>query len=72
MVNFCHIKLYREHLPWAGFELITLVVKDTGCISSHKSNYHTITTTTAPLDRNSAMYHDGGTTLHNIDVLASD
>ena len=29
-----------------GFELTTLVVIDTDCIGSYKSNYHTITTTT--------------------------
>jgi len=33
-----------------GFELTTLVVIDTDCIDSYKSNYHTITTTTAPAD----------------------
>ena len=31
-----------------GFELATLVVIGTDCIGSCKSNYHTITTTTAP------------------------
>jgi len=44
-----HIILYRVHLVWTGFELITLVVIGTDCIGSYKSNYHTITTTTAPL-----------------------
>jgi hypothetical protein len=39
-----HIMLYREHLAWAGFELITLEVIDTDCKYSCKSNYHTITT----------------------------
>jgi hypothetical protein len=29
---------------WAGFEHTTLVVMDTDCIGSCKSNYHTITT----------------------------
>ena len=29
------------HLAWAGFELTTLVVVDTDCIDSYKSNYHT-------------------------------
>ena len=42
-----HIMLYRVHLAWAGFEL-TLVVIGTDCICSYKSNYHTITATTAP------------------------
>jgi len=32
--------------PWMGFELTTLVVIDTVCIGSCKSNYHTITTMT--------------------------
>jgi hypothetical protein len=40
--------LYRVHLAWAEFELTTLVVIGTDCIGSCKSNYHTITTTTAP------------------------
>jgi hypothetical protein len=42
-----HIMLYQVHLAWAVFEL-TLVVIGTDCIGSHKSNYHTITTTMAP------------------------
>jgi hypothetical protein len=33
--------------PWAGFQLTTLVVIGTDYIGSCKSNYHTITTTTA-------------------------
>jgi hypothetical protein len=44
-----HIMLYRVHLAWAGFELTTLVVIGTDYIGSCKSNYHTITTTTAPI-----------------------
>ena len=32
--------------PWAGFELT--VVIGTDCIGSYKSNYHAITTMTAP------------------------
>jgi hypothetical protein len=36
--------------PWSRFELTTLVVIGTDCIGSCKSNYHTITTTTAPLN----------------------
>ena len=35
--------------PWTGFELTTLVVIGTDCTGSCKSNYHAITTTTAPL-----------------------
>jgi hypothetical protein len=34
-----HIVLYRVHLAWAGFELTTLVVIDSDCICSCKSNY---------------------------------
>ena len=43
-----HIMLYRAHLVCAGFELATLVVMDTDCIGSCKSNYHTITTMMTP------------------------
>ena len=43
-----HIMLYLVHLAWARFELTTLVLIGTDCIGSYKSNYHTITTTTAP------------------------
>jgi hypothetical protein len=42
-----HIMLYTS--PWSGFELTASVVIYTDCIGSCKSNYHTITTTTAPL-----------------------
>jgi hypothetical protein len=41
-----HIMLYTS--PWAGFELTTSVIIGTDCIGSCKSNYHTITATTAP------------------------
>jgi hypothetical protein len=37
--------------PWSGFELTTLVVIGIDCIGSGKSNYHTITTTTAPFHK---------------------
>jgi hypothetical protein len=40
--------LYRVKLDWVGFELTILVVIGTDCTGSCKSNYHTITTTTAP------------------------
>jgi hypothetical protein len=33
-----HIMLYRVHSTWAGFELKMLVVIDTDCIGSYKSN----------------------------------
>jgi hypothetical protein len=42
-----HIMLYREHLACAGFELSKLVLIGIDYIGSCKSNYHTITTTTA-------------------------
>ena len=42
--------LYRVHIAWAGFELITLVVIGTACSDSCKSNYNTIVTTTTTLD----------------------
>ena len=38
-----HIMLYREHLIWTGLELTTMLMKDTGCICSCKSNCHAIT-----------------------------
>jgi hypothetical protein len=44
-----HIMLYRVHPAWVGFKLTTLVVISTDCIGSCKSNYHMITTTTAPM-----------------------
>jgi hypothetical protein len=42
-----HIILYRVHLAMNGFDLTTLVVMDIDYIGSCKSDYHTITTTTA-------------------------
>jgi hypothetical protein len=42
--------LYREHLTRAEFELTTLVVIAIDCIGIYIPNYHTITTTTAPLN----------------------
>ena len=44
-----HVLLHQVHIAWAAFELTTLVVIDTDCIVSCKSNYNTITTTTAPI-----------------------
>jgi hypothetical protein len=52
--NSTLLVLYRIHLAWVGFELTTLVVIDTNCIGGHKSNYHTITTTRAPIFSNSS------------------
>ena len=34
------IMLYQVHLPWAGFELATLVVIGTDWTVSYKTNYH--------------------------------
>ena len=47
ITDLYHILLYRVHIAWAGFKL-TLVVIGTECIGSCKSNYCTITATTAP------------------------
>ena len=44
--KFYHIMLYTT--PWSRFELTTVVVIGTDCIGSCKSNYHTISTRTAP------------------------
>jgi hypothetical protein len=41
-----HIMLYTP--PWSRFELTTSAVIGTDCIDSCKSNYHTITATSAP------------------------
>jgi hypothetical protein len=51
-----HLMLYRAHLACAGFELTTLVVIGTDCIGSFKSNYPTITVTTAPLPHSEAYF----------------
>ena len=42
-----HIMFYTS--PWSRFELITSVVIGADCIGSSKSNYHTITATTASM-----------------------
>jgi hypothetical protein len=42
LTKLYHIMLYRVHHAWAWFELITLVVIDTDCTGSCKSNYHAI------------------------------
>jgi hypothetical protein len=39
--------LLTNFITWTGFELTHLAVIDTDCTGSCKSNYHTITTTTA-------------------------
>jgi hypothetical protein len=42
-----HNMLYRVSLTWTEFELTTSMVICIDCIGNNKSNYHTITTTTA-------------------------
>jgi hypothetical protein len=51
-----HIMLYTS--PWPKFELTTSVVIGTDCIDSCKSNYHTITATTALYKKNPENYRD--------------
>ena len=46
-----YMMLYGVHIACAGFELIMLVGIGTDCTGSHKSNYHSITTTTPPQQR---------------------
>jgi hypothetical protein len=43
-----HIMFIKYTSPWSGFALTTLVMIDTDCTGSCKSNYHTIMTTTTP------------------------
>jgi hypothetical protein len=50
-----HIMLYRVLWPCTGFERTTLVVIGTDCRGSCKSNYHMITTMTAPQYENSIV-----------------
>ena len=45
-----YIMLYRVHLAWEVFELITLVVIGTDYIGSCKSNHHATTTTSMTLE----------------------
>ena len=45
-----HIMLFTS--PWSRFELTMSKVIGTDCIGSCKTNYHTITTTTAPRNLN--------------------
>ena len=47
LTNFITQLCTKYTSPWIGFELPILVVMGTDCTSSCKSNYHTITTTTA-------------------------
>ena len=57
-----HIMLYRVNLAWAWFEITTLVVIGTNCIGSYKSNYHKITTTTAPV----IYWYNTESSYHNV------
>jgi hypothetical protein len=55
-----HIMLYTS--PWSRCELTTSAVIDTDCIGSCKSNYRTITATTAPISsRNNANGNQAST-----------
>jgi hypothetical protein len=47
LTNFITVCCIEYTSPWMGFKLTTLVVIGTDCISSCKSNYHVIKTTTA-------------------------
>jgi hypothetical protein len=54
-------KLYQIMVytsPWAGVEPTTSVVIGTDCIGSCKSNYRTITATTARFDSNVFTFYD--------------
>ena len=42
-----HIILHQGHLAWARFKFTRYMVICTDYMGSHKSNYHTITTTAA-------------------------
>ena len=44
------VMLYLVHHAWAEFKLTILVMISTDCTGTCKSNYHTITTTTPPLN----------------------
>ena len=67
---YYHIMLYTS--PWSWFDLTTSVVIGTGCIGSCKSNYHTITATTAPspkvCDEVIIFIENSTTTLQNREI----
>ena len=50
LTNFITYFCIEYTSAWTGFELTTLVVIGTDCTGSCKSNYHMITTTTAPIN----------------------
>ena len=58
---YSRMLLCRVHLASAGFELTTLVMSGTECICSYKSNYHSITSTTARGQKDSELqsYNNG-------------
>ena len=66
-----HTMLYRIHLAWVVFELITLVVIDTDCIGAYKSNYHTITTPLSFFDGIILFNIKSSTFLHKMTVYDS-
>ena len=57
-----HIMLYTS--SWSRFELTTSVLIDPDCIYSCRSNYHTITTTTAPHSLWEESLNSGGQQFH--------
>jgi hypothetical protein len=59
-----YIMLYRVHLTLAGFELTTLLVMDTDCIGSYKSNYHTITMASVSLSKLCSYSVESGIKCH--------
>jgi hypothetical protein len=58
------IMLYRVHLASVRFELTTLVVIGTDCTGNCKSNYHTITTTTAPFSNEIQQCRNNNKMIH--------
>jgi hypothetical protein len=62
-----HIKLYTSPWKaWSRFELTTSVVIGTDCIGSCKSNYHTITATTAPIQKVTILKYIQMGTIFNV------
>jgi hypothetical protein len=53
-----HIMLYTS--PWSRFELTTSVVISTDCIGICKSNYHTITAKTPPVEKRRYIWSNYG------------
>jgi hypothetical protein len=56
LITYCCIEYI---LPWVGFKVTTLVVLNTDCTGSCKSNYHTITTITAQSIMSGIIYKEG-------------